>query len=74
MKTLNVAIIGTKFMGKAHSNAWLNAPHFFEMEIKPQPAGDRSLAGARSLDHTDGGQFDVDRKDNFAFSTHLVDD
>ncbi len=35
MKTLNVAILGTKFMGKAHSNAWLNSPHFFEMGIKP---------------------------------------
>jgi predicted dehydrogenase len=35
MRTLNVAIIGTKFMGKAHSNAWLNAPHFFDMEIRP---------------------------------------
>jgi predicted dehydrogenase len=35
MQTMNVAIIGTKFMGKAHSNAWLNAPHFFDMGIKP---------------------------------------
>ena len=35
MRTMNVAIIGTKFMGKAHSNAWLNAPHFFDMDIKP---------------------------------------
>jgi len=35
MKTLNVAILGTKFMGKAHSNAWLNSPRFFEMGIKP---------------------------------------
>ena len=35
MQTMNVAIIGTKFMGKAHSNAWLNAPRFFEMGIKP---------------------------------------
>lgn len=34
-KEMNVAIIGTKFMGKAHSNAWLNAPHFFDMGIKP---------------------------------------
>ncbi len=33
--TMNVAIIGTKFMGKAHSNAWLNAPHFFDMGITP---------------------------------------
>jgi len=35
MRTMNVAIIGTKFMGKAHSNAWLNAPRFFDMGIKP---------------------------------------
>ena len=35
MRSMNVAIIGTKFMGKAHSNAWLNAPRFFDMEIKP---------------------------------------
>jgi predicted dehydrogenase len=35
MKTMNVAIIGTKFMGKAHSNAWLNAPRFFDMGLKP---------------------------------------
>lgn len=35
MKSMNVAIIGTKFMGKAHSNAWLNSPHFFDMGIKP---------------------------------------
>ncbi len=34
-KTLNVAIIGTKFMGKAHSNAWKNAPHFFKMDTHP---------------------------------------
>ncbi|MFW6182355.1 MAG: Gfo/Idh/MocA family protein [Chloroflexota bacterium] len=35
MKSMNVAIIGTKFMGKAHSNAWLNTPRFFDLEIKP---------------------------------------
>lgn len=34
-KRMNVAIIGTKFMGKAHSNAWLNSPRFFDMEIEP---------------------------------------
>jgi len=34
-KKMNVAIIGTKFMGKAHSNAWKNAPHFFKMAIHP---------------------------------------
>ncbi len=35
MKKMNVAIIGTKFMGKAHSNAWLNSPKFFDMGIEP---------------------------------------
>ena len=35
MKTVNVAIIGTKFMGKAHSNAWSSAPKFFNLKIKP---------------------------------------
>ncbi|HJW90178.1 MAG TPA: Gfo/Idh/MocA family oxidoreductase [Anaerolineales bacterium] len=35
MKTVNVAIIGTKFMGKAHSHAWSSVPKFFEVPIKP---------------------------------------
>lgn len=35
MKKLNIGIIGTKFMGKAHSNAWKKAPEFFEMSTKP---------------------------------------
>jgi len=35
MKHLNVAIIGYKFMGKAHSNAWANAPRFFDLTSKP---------------------------------------
>ncbi len=35
MKTMNVAIFGSKFMGKAHSNAWLNTPRFFDVPIKP---------------------------------------
>ncbi|HAK45522.1 MAG TPA: dehydrogenase, partial [Spirochaeta sp.] len=35
LKTLNVGLIGYKFMGKAHSNAWRNAPLFFDMNIKP---------------------------------------
>lgn len=35
MSTLNVAIIGYKFMGKAHSNAWANAPRFFDMDCTP---------------------------------------
>ena len=35
MKEINVALIGCKFMGKAHSNAWKNAPHFFDMNVQP---------------------------------------
>jgi predicted dehydrogenase len=35
MKTMNVAIIGDKFMGKAHSNAWKQAPYFFDLPIQP---------------------------------------
>jgi len=29
--TLNIALLGSKFMGKAHSNAWLQANHFFDL-------------------------------------------
>ncbi len=35
MKELNVAIIGYKFMGKAHSNAWKNVVNFFDLPYKP---------------------------------------
>ncbi len=35
MKSINIAIIGTKFMGKAHSNAWSSAPKFFHLALKP---------------------------------------
>ncbi len=30
-KTLRVGMIGYRFMGKAHSNAWRQAPHFFPL-------------------------------------------
>lgn len=30
-KTLKVGMIGYRFMGKAHSNAWRQAPHFMPM-------------------------------------------
>ena len=35
MKTVNVAIIGTKFMGRAHSHAWASAGKFFSLGLKP---------------------------------------
>jgi len=34
-KTLNVALIGYKFMGKAHSHAWKTAPDFFDLKARP---------------------------------------
>lgn len=34
-KDLRVAIVGTNFMGKAHSNAWLQAGRFFDPEARP---------------------------------------
>lgn len=33
-KTLRVGLIGYGFMGKAHSNAWRQAPHFFSLKSK----------------------------------------
>ncbi len=35
MKKLNVGIVGYKFMGKAHSNAWLQAARFFDVSATP---------------------------------------
>jgi len=34
-KTLNIGVLGCGFMGKAHSNAWLQVNHFFPREHQP---------------------------------------
>jgi predicted dehydrogenase len=34
-KKLNVAMIGHRFMGKAHSNAWRQVRHFFDVPFEP---------------------------------------
>ena len=34
-KEINVGIIGTKFMGRAHSNAYLDVSHFFDLPLRP---------------------------------------
>lgn len=34
MTDLNIALIGSKFMGRAHSNAWLNVGRFFDTETR----------------------------------------
>jgi predicted dehydrogenase len=33
---LNIAMLGSKFMGRAHSNAWLSVPRFFDVAPTPQ--------------------------------------
>jgi predicted dehydrogenase len=33
--SLRVAMIGTAFMGRAHSQAWRTAPHFFDLPLEP---------------------------------------
>ena len=33
--TINIALLGSKFMGRAHSNAWLNVPRFFPTSPLP---------------------------------------
>jgi len=35
MRTMNIAMIGTNFMGRAHSNAWSQVGKFFEPDIAP---------------------------------------
>jgi predicted dehydrogenase len=35
-KPLRVALIGTGFMGKAHSHAWRTAPRFFDLPLDPR--------------------------------------
>jgi predicted dehydrogenase len=32
---INVALLGSKFMGRAHSNAWIKAPLFFDLPRTP---------------------------------------
>lgn len=34
-KELNVGIVGTKFMGRAHSNAYIDVAYFFDLPVRP---------------------------------------
>jgi predicted dehydrogenase len=38
MTDLRVGMVGYAFMGKAHSQAWRNAPRFFDLPLRPQLA------------------------------------
>jgi predicted dehydrogenase len=46
-KTLGIGLVGTKFMGKAHSNAWMSAPRFFDL---PLAVHMRAVAGTSVVD------------------------
>lgn len=35
MKTINVGMVGAGFMGRTHSNAFLKAPRFFNLSLRP---------------------------------------
>ncbi len=35
MKTLNIGLVGYGFMGRTHSNAFLQAPRFFDLQYRP---------------------------------------
>jgi predicted dehydrogenase len=35
MKKINVALVGYKFMGRAHGNAWRQAASFFDVPVEP---------------------------------------
>jgi myo-inositol 2-dehydrogenase/D-chiro-inositol 1-dehydrogenase len=35
MKSLNIGLVGYGFMGRTHSNAFLQAPRFFDLPVKP---------------------------------------
>jgi predicted dehydrogenase len=35
MKTLNIGLVGYGFMGRTHSNAFLQAPRYFDLPMKP---------------------------------------
>src|SRR4051812_44950507 len=48
-RVLNVGLIGYGFMGRAHSNAWRQAPHFFDLPaaLRLKTICGRNLAAVR---------------------------
>ena len=57
-KELRVAIIGHNFMGKAHSNAWLQVSKFFDPQLRPvlQVACGRDAPAVRAFAQRGGWQ------------------
>ncbi|MDQ2825284.1 MAG: Gfo/Idh/MocA family oxidoreductase [Verrucomicrobiota bacterium] len=48
-RTLNVALVGYDFMGRAHSNAWRQVPHFFNLpaDVRLKTICGRNRVGVR---------------------------
>jgi hypothetical protein len=48
---LGIGLVGTKFMGRAHANAWRQAPCFFDLSRRPrlQCVAGRDRAAARAF-------------------------
>ena len=34
-KTTNIGIVGTQFMGRAHSNAWMDVDKYYDLQARP---------------------------------------
>ena len=48
---LGIGLVGTKFMGRAHANAWRQAPCFFDLKRRPrlQCVAGRDRVAARAF-------------------------
>jgi len=61
MKKLNIGLIGYKFMGRTHSNAWRQSKHFFDLPLEPvlhticgrNPEGVKSAAQQLGWNHAE---------------------
>ena len=56
-KTFRVGLVGYKFMGRAHSNAWRQAPKFFDLKanIEMHTICGRDAAGVQAARAIAGG-------------------
>ena len=63
MDEVRVGLVGYKFMGKAHSNAYITAPKFFDCPVRPvmKAICGRDAAGAKAA------------ADNFGWESHETD-
>lgn len=65
MTNVNIGIIGYQFMGRAHSNGWIKAPLFFDLNIKPElkvACGRNQAAVQTFADHWGWKEIETDWK------------